>query len=84
MQMIAEVGAENNSTTVLMIPSDFVSLAHSLNEFLASKPSAPPERGERRARPAAPIPLGVKRREARDGELSRLGIAIHDIPMTVA
>jgi len=34
MQMIAEVGAENNSTTVLMIPSDFVSLAHNLNEYL--------------------------------------------------
>jgi regulator of protease activity HflC (stomatin/prohibitin superfamily) len=35
MQMIAEVGAENNSTTVLMIPSDFVSLAHGLNDYLA-------------------------------------------------
>jgi len=34
MQMIAEVGAENNSTTVLMIPSDFVTLAGSLNEHL--------------------------------------------------
>lgn len=34
MQMIAEVGAENNSTTVLMIPSDFVSLAHNLNDHL--------------------------------------------------
>ena len=34
MQMIAEVGAENNSTTVLMIPSDFVSLAHSLTDYL--------------------------------------------------
>jgi len=34
MQMIAEVGAENNSTTVLMIPSDFVSLAKSLTEYL--------------------------------------------------
>jgi hypothetical protein len=33
--MISEVGAENNSTTVLMIPSDFVSLAHSLNDYLA-------------------------------------------------
>jgi regulator of protease activity HflC (stomatin/prohibitin superfamily) len=32
MQMIAEVGAENNSTTVLMIPSDFVTLARTLNE----------------------------------------------------
>src|SRR5271156_5040964 len=35
MQMIAEVGAENNSTTVIMIPSDFVSLAHNLSEQLA-------------------------------------------------
>jgi len=34
MQMISEVGAETNSTTVLMIPSDFVSLAHSLNDYL--------------------------------------------------
>jgi regulator of protease activity HflC (stomatin/prohibitin superfamily) len=34
MQMIAEVGAENNSTTVLMIPSDFVTLAKSLTEYL--------------------------------------------------
>ena len=34
MQMISEVGAENNSTTVMMIPSDFVSLAHSVNQFL--------------------------------------------------
>ena len=38
MQMISEVGAENNSTTVIMIPSDFVSLAHSLRDFLAGKP----------------------------------------------
>ena len=35
MQMISEVGAENNSTTVIMIPSDFVSLAHNLNDHLA-------------------------------------------------
>jgi regulator of protease activity HflC (stomatin/prohibitin superfamily) len=40
MQMIAEVGAENNSTTVLMIPSDFVSLAHTLNDYLANQRSA--------------------------------------------
>jgi regulator of protease activity HflC (stomatin/prohibitin superfamily) len=37
MQMISEVGAENNSTTVLMIPSDFVSLAHSFNDYLTQK-----------------------------------------------
>ena len=34
MQMISEVGAENNSTTVLMIPSDFVSLSQTLNQYL--------------------------------------------------
>jgi regulator of protease activity HflC (stomatin/prohibitin superfamily) len=39
MQMISEVGAENNSTTVIMIPSDFVSLAHSLNEHIAQRSS---------------------------------------------
>ena len=42
MQMLAEIGAENNSTTVLMIPSDFVSLAHSLNDYLARQRSAKP------------------------------------------
>jgi regulator of protease activity HflC (stomatin/prohibitin superfamily) len=34
MQMIAEVGAEHNSTTVLMIPSDFITVAKSVNEYL--------------------------------------------------
>ncbi len=37
MQMVTEVGAENNSTTVLMIPSDFVSLAKSLGEYLRGR-----------------------------------------------
>jgi len=41
MQMISEVGAENNSTTVLMIPSDFVSLASTLNRYLAALPAGP-------------------------------------------
>ena len=36
-QMIAEVGAENNSTTVIMIPSDFVSLSNSLSDYLRDK-----------------------------------------------
>jgi regulator of protease activity HflC (stomatin/prohibitin superfamily) len=34
LQTISEVGAENNSTTVLMIPSDFVTLSKSLSEYL--------------------------------------------------
>jgi regulator of protease activity HflC (stomatin/prohibitin superfamily) len=37
MQMLAEIGAENNSTTVLMIPSDFVSLAKSLSEYVSEQ-----------------------------------------------
>jgi len=35
MQMVTEVGAENNSTTVLMIPSDFVTLAKSITQYLS-------------------------------------------------
>jgi regulator of protease activity HflC (stomatin/prohibitin superfamily) len=34
MQMVSEVGAENNSTTVIMIPSDFVALAKSVTEYV--------------------------------------------------
>lgn len=45
MQMMTEVGAENNSTTVMMIPSDFVSLAKNVSEYLHDrKPGgAPPK-----------------------------------------
>ena len=34
MQMVTEVGAENNTTTVIMIPSDFVSLTKSFDSYL--------------------------------------------------
>jgi regulator of protease activity HflC (stomatin/prohibitin superfamily) len=47
MQMVTEVGAENNSTTVLMIPSDFVTLARSFAQYLsehAARSAAPPGR----------------------------------------
>jgi regulator of protease activity HflC (stomatin/prohibitin superfamily) len=49
MQMVTEVGAENNSTTVLMIPSDFVTLAKSFTRYLsehASGKADPPDSGE--------------------------------------
>jgi YD repeat-containing protein len=36
-QMISEVGAENNSTTVIMIPSDFVTLSKSLSDFVRDR-----------------------------------------------
>ena len=39
MQMVTEVGAENNSTTVMMIPSDFVTLARSLSQYLIERGS---------------------------------------------
>jgi regulator of protease activity HflC (stomatin/prohibitin superfamily) len=37
MQMVAEVGAENNSTTVIMMPAEFVHMAASLSQFLQGK-----------------------------------------------
>ncbi len=40
MQMLSEIGAENNSTTVLMIPSDFVMLAKSLSAYLSEHEKA--------------------------------------------
>jgi hypothetical protein len=40
MQMVSEVGAENNSTTVLIMPSEFVHMAGSLSSFLAGKGGA--------------------------------------------
>jgi len=39
MQMLTEVGAENNSTTVLMIPSDFVTLAKSFGDYVRERTS---------------------------------------------
>jgi len=37
MQMVAEVGAENNSTTVIMFPAEFAHIAGSLSKFLEGK-----------------------------------------------
>src|SRR5450631_692319 len=37
MQMISEVGAENNSTVVMMIPSDFVTLATSVADYMRQR-----------------------------------------------
>jgi len=46
MQMISEVGAEQNSTTIILMPSDFVTLAKNLSERLA-----PPAAAAGRAQP---------------------------------
>jgi len=37
MQMVAEVGAENNSTTVIMFPAEFAHIAGNLSKFLEGK-----------------------------------------------
>lgn len=37
MQMITEVGAEQNTTTIIMMPSEFVSMAHSISELANAK-----------------------------------------------
>lgn len=42
MQMISEVGAENNSTMVIMVPSDFVNLAKTLNEYVREQAATRP------------------------------------------
>jgi regulator of protease activity HflC (stomatin/prohibitin superfamily) len=41
MQMVTEVGAENNSTTVIMIPSDFANLAKSLGDYFRESNNQP-------------------------------------------
>jgi regulator of protease activity HflC (stomatin/prohibitin superfamily) len=42
MQMVSEVGAENNSTTVIMIPADFVTLAKSVTQYMNEHAKAKP------------------------------------------
>lgn len=37
MQMVTEVGAEQNTTTILMMPSEFISMAKSISESLNTK-----------------------------------------------
>jgi rRNA maturation endonuclease Nob1 len=37
MQMITEVGADQNTTTIVMVPSDFIGLAKEANEFFNKK-----------------------------------------------
>lgn len=39
MQMVTEVGAEHNTTTLIMMPSDFMTLAKSASDYLQSKSS---------------------------------------------
>ncbi|MBI4853442.1 MAG: slipin family protein [Acidobacteria bacterium] len=55
MQMVSEVGAENNSTTIILMPSDFISAAQGatkaldgIGNLLRSKPFAEPRLEEQK------------------------------------
>jgi regulator of protease activity HflC (stomatin/prohibitin superfamily) len=37
MQMITEVGAEHNTTTIVMLPSDFITLSKEMSEYLRNE-----------------------------------------------
>jgi regulator of protease activity HflC (stomatin/prohibitin superfamily) len=38
MQMLTEIGAENNTTTIVLLPSEFVTLSRKLSEYLDRQP----------------------------------------------
>ncbi len=37
LQMLTEIGAENNTTTIIMMPSDFMNLAKTLTDTIQNK-----------------------------------------------
>jgi hypothetical protein len=41
MQMLTEIGAENNTTTLVMIPSDFVNMAKQFGDSVAAASKSP-------------------------------------------
>ena len=43
MQMVAEVGAEHNTTTILVIPSEFVSMAKAIGDNFSPPAAAGPQ-----------------------------------------
>jgi regulator of protease activity HflC (stomatin/prohibitin superfamily) len=45
MQMISEVGVEHNTTTILLMPSDFVTMAKGVSQALSNNKHSQPERG---------------------------------------
>lgn len=47
MQMISEVGAEQNSTTIILMPSDFVTLAKDISQKLSPQKNPPPAQERR-------------------------------------
>jgi hypothetical protein len=37
MQMLSEIGAENNTTTIVLMPAEFTTFAKSVGEYLGKK-----------------------------------------------
>ena len=37
MQMLSEIGIDNNTTTVILMPSEFTNAAHSFSELVKKK-----------------------------------------------
>lgn len=73
MQMIAEVGAENNSTTVLMIPSDFVTLSKT-----STCTNSPPSRRTRAER-SGPAHQDAPSRVSAPHDRTVAGIVVRDL-----
>jgi hypothetical protein len=38
MQMVTEIGAENNTSTIILMPSEILSLAAKASEWIDTKP----------------------------------------------
>ncbi len=56
MQMISEVGAEQNTTTVVMMPSEFVTLAEGVKSYLTRHGAFAAARDDNGAEPIVPPP----------------------------
>jgi regulator of protease activity HflC (stomatin/prohibitin superfamily) len=55
MQMISEVGAENNTTTLIMFPSDFVTLAKDISQSMRAKTDSPEQATPEAVPPEPPV-----------------------------
>lgn len=47
LQMLTEIGAENNTTTIIMMPSDFINLASNLSQHWSGNASQAPNPSEK-------------------------------------
>lgn len=67
MQMVAEVGAENNTTTILMMPAEFLHLARTVSSAFGGGTGAPA------SIPAEPVPAASIAGSTTNGQLPEQG-----------